>query len=50
MKLNFPVTQRERQVPPGEVLVSKTDLYGVITHANSTFSEVSGYCLDELVG
>lgn len=50
MKQNYPVTQRERQVPPGEVLVSKTDLRGVITHANSTFAEVSGYRLDELVG
>lgn len=50
MKQNFPVTQRERQVPPGEVLVSKTDERGVITYANSTFAEVSGYRLDELVG
>lgn len=50
MKQSFPVTQREMQVPPGEVLVSKTDLRGVITYANSTFAEVSGYRLDELVG
>ncbi len=50
MKQSFLVTQRERQVPPGEVLVSKTDLRGVITYANSTFAEVSGYRLDELVG
>lgn len=50
MKQNTPVTQRERQVPPGEVLVSKTDLRGVITYANSTFAEVSGYRIDELVG
>lgn len=50
MKQNIPVTWRERQVPPGEVLVSKTDLRGTITYANSTFAEVSGYRLDELVG
>lgn len=50
MKQNFPVTQKERQVPPGEMLVSKTDLRGVITHTNSTFAEVSGYRPDELVG
>ncbi len=50
MKQNSPVTQRERQVPPGEVLVSKTDLRGVITYANGTFAEVSGYGIDELVG
>lgn len=50
MKQNYPLTQRERQVPPGEMLVSRTDLRGVITFANSTFAEVSGYSLDELVG
>jgi aerotaxis receptor len=50
MKQNVPVTQRERQVPPGEVLVSKTGLDGVITYANSTFAEVSGYRIGELVG
>lgn len=50
MKQNHPVNQRERPVPPGEMLVSKTDLRGVITYANTTFAEVSGYALDELVG
>jgi len=50
MKKNNPVTQRERPVPPDEMLISKTDLRGVITYANSTFAEVSGYTLDELVG
>jgi len=50
MKKSLPVTQRERRVPPGEALVSKTDLRGVITYANSTFAEVSGYRVDELIG
>lgn len=50
MKNNQPVTQRERTVPPGEILVSQTDLRGVTTYANSTFVEVSGYTADELVG
>ncbi|MBS4098488.1 MAG: Tar ligand binding domain-containing protein [Sulfuricella sp.] len=50
MKHNTPLSRRERQVPPGEILVSKTDLHGVITFANSVFAEVSGYALDELVG
>jgi aerotaxis receptor len=50
MKQNDPVSGKERRVPPGEVLVSKTDLRGVITYANSTFAELSGYRVDELVG
>lgn len=50
MKRNDPVTGKERLVPPGEVLVSKTDLRGVITYANSTFAELSGYRVDELLG
>ncbi len=30
--------------------VSKTDIYGVITYANSKFIELSGYTEDELIG
>ncbi len=40
----------ERQVPQGGLLVSKTDLRGVITYANPVFIEVSGYSEEELVG
>ncbi len=32
------------------VLVSQTDLDGIITYANQKFREVSGYSYDELVG
>ena len=32
------------------VIVSQTDLNGVITYANRLFSEVSGYKVDELIG
>jgi len=34
----------------GSVIISQTDLKGVITYANRAFSEVSGYSIDELVG
>lgn len=40
----------ERQVPQGGLLVSRTDLRGVITYANPVFIEVSGYSEEELVG
>lgn len=34
----------------GSVIISQTDLNGVITYANRMFCEVSGYKVDELVG
>jgi len=34
----------------GSVIISQTDLKGVITYANRAFSEVSGYSVEELVG
>ena len=33
-----------------EIIVSQTDLKGVIVYANKAFSSISGYPLDELVG
>jgi len=44
------VTQREIDFPETAVFVSKTDTQGVITYANDSFVEVSGYSRDELVG
>lgn len=40
----------ETEVPAGEVIISRTDLDGVITYANDTFAEISGYSAEELVG
>ena len=34
----------------GDVIISQTDINGVITYANRAFSKVSGYPVDELVG
>ncbi|MGE5466846.1 MAG: methyl-accepting chemotaxis protein [Ignavibacteria bacterium] len=50
MKINEPVTQREKPFPPGKYLVSRTDLKGVITYANDAFIELSGFTRDELLG
>lgn len=50
LKNNQPVTQVERPYPKGRYLVSKTDLKGIITYANETFVEISGFSQEELVG
>jgi len=34
----------------GRVIISETDLKGVITFANRKFCEISGYSVDELIG
>jgi PAS domain S-box-containing protein len=43
-------TGRERTWGEEEIIVSKTDLKGIITYANLTFLEVSGYTEEELLG
>lgn len=40
----------ETTVPEEELIISRTDLKGVITYANETFADISGYTIDELVG
>jgi len=50
MKINMPVTQREKPFPSGKYLVSKTDLKGAITYCNDAFVELSGFTKDELIG
>jgi len=50
MKINLPVTQREIPFPQGKILVSKTDLKGVITYASDAFVELSGFTREELIG
>jgi len=40
----------ETIVPSGELIVSRTNLSGIITYANDTFAQISGYSVDELVG
>lgn len=41
---------RERVFGTEQIIVSKTDLEGVITYANAVFAEVSGWHAPELVG
>ncbi|MFQ1638222.1 PAS domain-containing methyl-accepting chemotaxis protein [Aeromonas veronii] len=50
MRVNQPVTQRERLYPDHQSLISTTDLESRITYANEEFCEIAGFQLDELVG
>lgn len=50
MRSNLPVTQHEVVLQDDQMIVSKTDLNGIITHVNSDFQDVSGYGESELVG
>lgn len=40
----------EVMFPLGRLIVSRTDLAGIITHANDAFVEMSGYTREELIG
>ena len=50
MRKNLPVTDRERVVKPGEVVLSTTDPKGRITYVNDTFVQLSGFEPAELLG
>lgn len=43
-------TEEEVPFPQGKLIVSRTDLTGIITHANDAFVEMSGYTREELIG
>lgn len=40
----------ETTVPEDELIISRTDLDGIITYVNETFAQISGYSADELIG
>ncbi len=43
-------TGREQVFSANDIIVSKTDVKGLITYANQTFLKVSGYSEEELLG
>jgi len=50
MKINMPVTDKEVLMQSGTILVTRTNLKGIITYANDAFVEISGFSREELVG
>lgn len=50
MRVNHPVTQQEFVFEADQLLISRTDLQGIITYANPAFVQVSGFELQELIG
>lgn len=50
MKLNHPVTDREVLMKANTILVTRTNLKGIITYANDAFIEISGFSKAELIG
>ncbi len=40
----------ETEVPENELIISRTDLKGIITYVNETFAKISGYKPEELIG
>ena len=50
MKINEPVTQNEVKMKEGSILVSKTNLKGIITYVNQDFIDISGFKESELIG
>jgi len=43
-------TDKEIPYPDGRLIVSRTDVNGVITHTNQSFVDMSGFSEDELIG
>lgn len=50
MKLPITPTSVEKSMRDDEIIVSMTDLKGLITYGNRTFLALSGYCEDEVLG
>lgn len=49
MKINMPITDNERVMKEGDILVSTTDLKGTVTFVNRAFIEISGFTEAELI-
>ncbi|NOX09549.1 MAG: PAS domain S-box protein [Gammaproteobacteria bacterium] len=50
MKTNLPVTDNEVLFDDSQMIVSKTDLKGILTYINPYFIEISGFTKAELIG
>ena len=50
MRINLPVSNIEHRISENEVLVTRTNLEGIITYCNGAFCKASGYSEAELLG
>ncbi|HEY0939817.1 MAG TPA: methyl-accepting chemotaxis protein [Steroidobacter sp.] len=50
MRDNGPVTNEEYILPPGEVIITRTDTRGCIVYANQAFLDSSQFSLEECLG
>ena len=50
MRVNQPVTQKEKQLSDTSILLSTTDLKGTIKYVNKDFAEISEFSAEELRG
>lgn len=50
MSRDLYVTDIETPYPEGRLIVSYTDIAGIIRHANQAFIDLSGYTKEELIG
>ncbi len=50
MKQNLPVTDNEAKLADNDYIISATDAKGIITRVNETFTKISGFTEDELIG
>lgn len=50
MKINMPVTDHEVMMDKGDILVTRTNLKGIITYVNQAFIDISGFSKEELIG
>ncbi|MDQ7057510.1 MAG: methyl-accepting chemotaxis protein [Ghiorsea sp.] len=50
MRKNLPITNHEVMMKDGQVLISETNLKGIITDVNDEFVEISGFTKAELIG
>ena len=50
MRKNLPVTDHEVVMHDNQVIISETDLKGIITQVDDDFVEISGFSREELIG
>ncbi|MBC8210295.1 MAG: PAS domain S-box protein [Gammaproteobacteria bacterium] len=50
MKKNLPITNQEIRLKEQDVIISTTDLKGLLTYFNQSFLKISGFTADKLIG